>query len=127
MSAETNRRTLETQNDLSNAGLASVSADVDTANTCYLTGSVESIDQEAEAVAIAIARGADLVCDGMEAPGQSMPELERHHAAGAQHHHENVGKTAGQKILGGADLSSRLFDSTTHDLQTGNPIVTGNK
>lgn len=127
MSNSTNLRTLETQNELSDAGLGSVTADVDEANTCYLTGSVDSIDQEAEAVAIAFAHGADLVCDGMDAPGQSMPDLERHHAAGAQHHHENMGKTAGQKILGGADLSSRLFDSSSHDLQTGNPLVTGSK
>jgi hypothetical protein len=124
MSSTLDQRTSETQAELDEAGLPGVTAEFDDTNICYLTGEVATSDDEAAAVAIAQAHGATSVCDGVEAPQQAIPELERYHIAGAQQHHENAGKTPGEVILGGADLSGRLFDSTRASLQTGTPVVT---
>lgn len=123
MSSQIETRTLETQDDLTRSGLTGVTAEIDQSNTCYLTGKVDTVDDEAEAVAIAIAHGAALVCDGVEAPDEAMPEMERFRAASVQPHHEDRIKTPAERILGAADLSGRVFDSShaNHsNLQTGN-------
>ncbi len=100
MSNATNDRTVAAQTRLSEAGLRAVSADFDSKNTCYLSGTVDSRDQIAHAVAIAFAQGAETVRDGLIISGDAESNVERHHAAGPAGHR---------------------FPSTTSALQKGNP------
>lgn len=119
MSKETDVRALETQNELSKQGLERVTADVDSSNTCYLSGEVDTRDESAQAVAIAYAEGASHVRDGLVTPANAASEAGSDAAAGDSTRDDAPARTAAQRILGGADVSDRLFDSPTSGLQDG--------
>ncbi len=127
MSRSSDRQTRETTDDLKHAGLTDVQVNIDRSGVAYLTGSVDTSDDEAMAVGITQDHGAYLVIDGIVAPDQAMPELHRHHQISVDMHAEPKEITAEQKLLSG-DLSDRVFNSTTRQaLETGSPLVTNTK
>lgn len=122
MHNKTRSETQETQNELNRSGLGAIQAEFDDTDLCYLSGRAASADDEADAVEIAQNHGARLVVDGIVAPGQSTPHLHRKHAVPGVSDHETHSNTPAGRILGGADLSDRLFDSGVSSVQTGTPL-----
>jgi hypothetical protein len=69
---------------------------------------------------------AERVRDGIDTPNEAVPNLERHFAVGENHHKDGgaAEDTPAQKILKGADLSDRLFNSSAGStVRTGSPIT----
>lgn len=126
MHNKTQTETRETQSELDRNGLGTIQAQFDDTDLCYLSGSAESLDAEANAVEIAQNHGARLVVDGIVAPGQSTPHLHRKHAMPGVSDQESHSNTPAGRILGGADLSDRIFDSGVASVQTGTPLSSSN-
>jgi hypothetical protein len=108
--------------DLSGAGIQHVEVNVDATQQCYLSGEVTSVAQEAEAMEIALAHGPTAVHDGMHHEGQDVPDLTRDGRIGPYNHAGEAPDDAGNKILAGAHLGHRVFDSPAQTVVTGNPI-----
>ena len=104
--------------------LAGVHADVDDTDTCYLNGTADSAFDQALAVEIAVAHGANIVVEGIDVPGQEVTHLHRRHFVESAQSNECNATTPEGQILGGADLSDRVFDSPHMALHTGTPLVT---
>jgi hypothetical protein len=108
--------------ELSGAGIHNVEVNVDATQQCYLSGEVSSEAQEAEAMEIALAHGPTAVHDGMHHEGQDVPDLTRDGRIGPYNHAGQAPLDAGSKILAGAHLGHRVFDSPVHPVVTGNQI-----
>lgn len=110
-------------------GVHGVHVDVEPGDVVYLDGEVGTVEEEAIAVQAAIDIGADRVEDGLHYPHQedTHGHLAEHHSAVKHDSSIHVqAATPEEKILRGAHLDTRLFDSNAYPpLVTGNAIVTG--
>lgn len=111
---------------LAGEGLQEVHGEFDAEGICYLDGAVHSRDQKGRAVETAYELGADTVIEGLLFEEDRVAEpFERDLAVSPYPHlprHEL--KTPAEKILGHADLSSRIFDVVTNRPRTGSHVVT---
>jgi len=108
-------------NAMHGQGYAGIDADVDRWGICYLSGDVLSADEEAAAVDLAYAMGAELVEDGLFHPGQrSAIAGHLYHAVPYSAHLEGD-VDAAKRVLAASELNERVFDSAarTTGLRTG--------
>ncbi len=109
--------------DLAKAGLSGVAVNVDETEQCYLTGEVANAEQEAQAMAIALAHEPAAVQNGLSYPGQEQHHLSQDGSIGSYGHANHDNPDPGVQILAGADLRHRVFDAPeVTTLVTGTPI-----
>ena len=102
-------------------GYGGVEADVDREGICYLSGDVLSAEEEAAAVDLAYAMGAELVEDGLFHPGQRSAIAGHLYHAVPYSAHLEPDVDAARRVLGASELNERVFDAAarTSNLRTG--------